>query len=321
MAKIINFSGISFEVGQSKLGLVQSSKNARKYFSILKEIGIDLFDHGDAITQVHQSPIKVYQETDLEKIEWDKYQQAYLKTIELLEEKTPLLNWGGDHSIALSTVGAFAYHYADGYVIWIDAHADLNLPSKSLTGNFHGMPLAILLNLEGIANEHFKWLRKTLNPKKLIYIGLRDIDPYELSIIDSLNIKTFFYKDILKNGIENIAKEISDITQGHPIHISFDIDSIDPIFAPSTGVPVDYGLTPDDLNILSEKLFKNSIIPSMDIVEINPSLGTNTQVEQTYLIAFNFLKSIFKNNYQGEFYDGMGKRDQGKHSSQMEWSL
>jgi arginase len=238
-----------------------------------------------------------------------------------LEDKTPLLNWGGDHSIALSTVGAFTYHYQDGYVIWIDAHADLNLPSKSLTGNFHGMPLAVLLNLEGIADKHFKWLKKTLDPKKLIYIGLRDLDAYELSIINSLQIKTYFNKDILKTGLDHIAQEISAQTHGHPLHISFDIDSIDPIFAPSTGVPVDYGLTPDDLNILSEKLFKNSIIPSMDIVEINPDLGTSVQVEQTYLIAFNFLKSIFKNNYQGEFYDGMGKRDQGKHNSQMEWSL
>ena len=321
MIKKINFSGIGFEVGQSKRGLSHSSNHARNYFSLLNDDGLEVVDNGDVDTQFLEDQVKVFKEVDLNKIDWHKFEQAYNKTLHLLNQNIPLLNWGGDHGIALSTVGAFTSFYQDGYVIWIDAHADLNLPDKSISGNFHGMPLAVLINLENIASDHFKWIKKTLDPEKLIYVGLRDIDPFELSIINSLNIKTYSYKNVLKKGIKNVANEILELTQDHPIHVSFDIDSMDPIFAPSTGVPVDYGLTPEDLNILSEELLKKSLIRSIDIVEINPLLGTTTQVEQTYLIAFNFLKSIFKNNYQGDFHDGMGKRIQRKHRSQMEWSL
>ena len=305
MVKEINFSGICFEIGQSKRGLTLSSHFARNYFSLLEESGIKIVDHGDLDVQHFESPVKVFNKIDFEKIITSKYRHAYKKTLELLNQNIPLLNWGGDHSMALSTVGAFSTYYQDGFVIWIDAHADLNLPNKSITGNFHGMPLALLLNLENILDDHFAWLRKKLDHKKLIYIGLRDIDPFELSIINSLNIKTFLYKDILKKGIKNVAMEILELTQNFPIHLSFDIDSMDPLFASSTGVPVDYGLTPDDLNILSEEFLKKSNIKSMDIVEINPLIGTTLQVEQTYLIAFNFIKSIFNNNYYGFSLDNL----------------
>ena len=322
MKKEINFSGIGFEVGQTVLDLSQSTKMARNYFPACRSDGLAFIDCGDVSFQNNKRPIKICSDNDLLKIEWNNYEQAYLKTLNLLKEKKPLLNWGGDHSIAISTVGAFADLFPDGFVIWIDAHADINLPNQSLSGNFHGMPLAVLLNLENIATENFKWLGKSLMPKNLIYIGLRDVDPFELSIIESLNIKSYFYSDIYNLGMRNIAKEILAITSGHPVHVSFDIDSIDPYFAPSTGVPVTNGLTPNELNTLGEQLLSHSNIKSIDIVEVNPVLGTEDQVDQTYLIAFNFLKSIFNNNfYQGESCDVMGKRIQGKYSTQMEWSL
>ena len=183
------------------------------------------------------------------------------------------------------------------------------------------MPLAVLLNLENIATDNFKWLGKSLMPEKIIYIGLRDVDPFELDIIESLNIKSYFYSDVCNLGITQIANEVSEITSGHPVHISFDIDSIDPYFAPSTGVPVNKGLTPNELNELGEKLSSQSNIRSIDIVEVNPVLGSEEQVDQTYLIAFNFLKSIFNNVYQGESCDVMGKRNEREHSSKMEWNL
>jgi len=320
MKKEINFSGIGFEVGQTVLDLSQSTKMARNYFSVCKSEGLILLDRGDVAYQSNKEAIKICSDVDLVKIEWKNYKQAYLKTQNLLSEEKPLVNWGGDHSIAISTVGAFADIYPDGFVVWIDAHADINLPAHSLSGNFHGMPLAVLLNLENIATDNFKWLGKNLKPEKIIYIGLRDVDPFELNIIESLNIKSYFYSDVCNLGITQIANEISEITSGHPVHISFDIDSIDPYFAPSTGVPVNNGLTPNELNLLGEKLSGQSNIRSVDIVEVNPVLGSEEQVDQTYLIAFNFLKSIF-NNDQGESCDVMGKRNEREHSSAMEWNL
>lgn len=321
MENSINFSGLSIEVGQMERGLISSPIYARNFFYILKNIGLNLVDRGDLFQEELSSRVKIFVESDLKKIHWNNYHQAYSKTISLLQENTPLINWGGDHSVAISTVGAFTHCFNDGYVIWIDAHADLNLPSKSLTGNLHGMPLAVLLNLEGVANDHFKWITQTLNPKKLIYLGLRDLDPFEKNTIAELGIKAFYFEDIQRNGIDFVAQQIVETVKDHPVHISFDIDSVDPQFAPSTGVPVEKGLTPIDLDILGKTFFLNLNIRSVDVVELNPLLGTRLEVDQTFITAFIFLKSIFTHIYPGDHYESMGKRDQTKRFDEMEWGI
>lgn len=318
MKKIINFSGLGFEIGQTQRGLISSAQSARDYFSILSNAGLSLVDRGDLTQEESPSRVKFFSEVDFKKIQWNKYQQAYSKTISLLTENTPLVNWGGDHSVALSSVGAFTHCYHEGYVIWIDAHADLNLPSKSLTGNLHGMPLAVLLNLEDIASFHFKWITKALDHKKLIYVGLRDLDPFEEKIISTLGITAFSYKDIQALGIKFVAEEIIKKVKNQPAHISFDIDSVDPVFAPSTGVPVQQGLTPYELDTMAKCFFQNINIRSVDVVEVNPLLGTKQDVDQTFITAFNFLKSIFT---QGDLYESMGTRDQAERFNEMEWRL
>ena len=225
---------------------------------------------------------------------------------------------GGDHSIAIATVGAFVRNHLDGYVIWIDAHADLNLPSFSLTGNLHGMPMSILLNLNNVSSYNFKWLEQYLSPEKLIYIGLRDLDPFEEDIIQKLKIKNFTRRSIRKIGIENVINEICQIVNDSPVHISFDIDSVDPRVAPSTGVPVNDGLSLDELHLLAVR-FSEFNLQSVDMVELNPSLGTQLQVDQTFITAMNFLKNLF--TYPGGFYERMGKRIETDDTLKMEWSI
>lgn len=304
-----------------KRGLVSSPLSARNYFYILRNVGLNLVDRGDLFQEELSSRVKIFSESDLKKIQWNNYRLAYTKTISLLKENIPLISWGGDHSVAISTVGAFTHCFNDGYVVWIDAHADLNLPSKSLTGNLHGMPLAVLLNLEGIASYHFKWIRKALDPKKLIYLGLRDLDAFERNIIAELGIKAFYFEDIQREGIEVVAQQIAETIKDHPVHISFDIDSVDPQFAPSTGVPVEKGLRPHDLDLLGKSFFHNLNIRSVDVVEVNPLLGTGLEIDQTFITAFIFLKSIFTHINPGDLYESMGKRDQAKRFDEMEWGL
>lgn len=264
MDKKINFSGLGFDIGQMKSGLMTSPVTARNYFSILKNTDLEIFDCGDLNQENSDQRIKFFSEKDLKDMQWDKYHQAYLKTILLLKENTPLINWGGDHSVAISSVGAFKHCYNDGYVIWIDAHADLNLPCKSLTGNLHGMPLAILLNLDNVGSRSFKWITHFLDPKKLIYVGLRDLDPFEKDIISLLEINAITFEDIQRNGIDFVANEIVKIVKDDPVHISFDIDSVDPCYAPSTGVPVEKGFSPFDLEVLGKVFFQNLNIRSVD---------------------------------------------------------
>jgi arginase len=321
MDKYINFSGLGFDIGQMKRGLMTSPVTARNYFSIFKNAGLEIIDCGDLNQDDFSQRMKFFSENDLNKMKWDKYHQAYLKTILLLKENTPLVNWGGDHSVAISSVGAFKHCYMDGYVIWIDAHADLNLPCKSLSGNLHGMPMAILLNLDNVAISNFKWITHFLDPKKLIYVGLRDLDPFEKDIISLLKINSLSFEDIQKNGICFAAKKIVEIVKDNPVHISFDIDSVDPYYAPSTGVPVEKGFTPFDLEVLGSVFFQRLNIRSVDVVEVNPCIGTGLEVDQSYITAFNFLKSVFTNINLGDKNESMGKRNQAKRFNEMEWSL
>lgn len=315
----MNFNGLGIELGQVRRGLVSSPEKAKEYFSILNNAGLEIHDRGTIIQPERFSRIRIFNESDLKKMNWNVYEDSYQRTFDLLAEPFPLLNWGGDHSIALSTVSAFADSYPDGYVVWIDAHADLNLPNYSLTGNLHGMPMSVLLNLQNIASHHFKWMKTPLRPERIIYIGLRDLDPFENETIEKLQIKAFTRRRVRKWGIGNILNEVIHTIGNSPVHLSFDIDSVDPRIAPSTGVPVSDGLTEEELNALAVRFQAALNIKSIDMVELNPHLGTGLQVDQTFITAMHFLKTLFAS--PGGFDESMGKRNQTEHSSQMEWSF
>jgi arginase len=321
MENSIIFSGLGIEVGQNYRGLIHSPIIARNYFSILVNAGLKVIDKLDIVQAETVDFKKIYSEIDLDKIHWNKFFQSYLKTSQLLNEDIPLLSWGGDHSVAISTVAAFTQNFPEGYVLWIDAHADINLPSRSLTGNLHGMPLSILMNLDNIAKNKFPWINHYLNPEQLIYIGLRDLDPFEIEIINKLKIKNFSFEEIQKVGLESILQKIIETIKGKPVHISFDIDSVDPIYAPSTGVPVHNGFSPEHLNCIGKYAFKYLNVRSLDVVEVNPKLGTMLEVDQSYITAFNFIKSVFTHNNEGATNESMGKRSQTEHFTSMEWGL
>ena len=215
--------------------------------------------------------------------------------VEKALEKFPLvINWGGDHSIALSTVSAFGSTYKDGYVIWIDAHADLNLPEVSLTGNLHGMPMSYVLGL----NPNHK---QTLRPEQLIYVGLRALDAFEVETIRRLGIQSFDMEYIRNHGISQVLKEILQIVGQQPVHVSFDVDSIDPSVAPSTGVREEDGLTQQEVNHLGYTLAQRTKIKSVDVVEVNPNIGSSGEVMSTYWAAFQFLQNFIMPFQRGKY--------------------
>ncbi len=191
------------------------------------------------------------------------------------------LNLGGDHSIGAVTVQAqLDKHHDDLLVIWIDAHADVNTMESSVTKNIHGMPVAPLLGLmshwwkSSFVKTHHK-----LKPKNLLYVGIRDLDPPEVDIIDKLKIKYF----------DKYSDQVCSWIKSHPsskIHISLDIDGIDPEYMPSTGTPVSDGLSVEDVKKIINTS-KDRLI-SFDMVEFNPSIGDEDQVLKT----INNCKSI-----------------------------
>ena len=288
----ILFHGLGFEVGQEKRGLARSPAHFRRYFRELRKSGLAITDYGALEVPMGEEPVKVFSEEQLSALDWSPYRDAFAKTLKLLELRQPVLNWGGDHTVAVSTVGAFCSRFPEGYVLWVDAHADLNLPRASPSGNVHGMPLSILMDVEGLGQRRFPWLKQTLDPQRLIYLGVRDLDPFERDLMRSLRIKVLHMGDIHERGMSDIAAEIVRKVGHHPLHVSFDIDGVDPTLAPATGVPVPDGINVKDLKILGRQVGTACRLTSLDVVEINPALGTREQVEQTFMMAVHFLMAL-----------------------------
>jgi arginase len=188
------------------------------------------------------------------------------------------INLGGDHSISVGTIKPLIDRYKDNVlVVWIDAHGDINTYESSFTKNKHGMPLAALMG----TMEHWytipTWYtipsrNYFLDPKNIIYCGVRDLDPFEKNTIIDKNIKIF------PNFIDNIISTINS-HPAHYIHISFDVDSIDPSIMPSTGTLVKNGMLVEDVvNIIN--CTRDRLI-SFDLVEFNPLIGSNEDVKKT----------------------------------------
>lgn len=222
-----------------------------------------------------------------------------------------VLTLGGDHSIALGTVGGIssALHNLspssppDLAVIWVDAHADLNTPETSISGNIHGMPLSFLTGItptttstsenNASSSDFLSWLTKnhTILPRNLIYIGLRDVDRAEKLLLRTHNITAYSMHDIDRDGIgATMARVLASIPSTSPIHLSFDIDALDPVFAPSTGTPVRGGLTLREGNYICECIAQTRRLVGMDLVEVNPDIEVKG-VEETVRAGISLVRS------------------------------
>lgn len=192
-----------------------------------------------------------------------------------------VLTLGGDHSIAIGTVSGTAKAIRerlgrDMAVIWVDAHADINTPETSDSGNIHGMPVAFLTGLAtDEADKPFGWIAEDqkISTAKLVYIGLRDVDRGEKKILRDHNIKAFSMHDIDRHGIGKVMDmALGWIGRDTPIHLSFDVDALDPMWAPSTGTPVRGGLTLREGDFIAESVHETGNLVALDLVEVNPSL-------------------------------------------------
>ncbi|KAI9829573.1 MAG: hypothetical protein M1819_006078 [Sarea resinae] len=194
-----------------------------------------------------------------------------------------VLTLGGDHSIAIGSISGVAKAIKgrlgkDIGVIWVDAHADINTPETSESGNIHGMPVAFLTGLATSDRaDVFGWLAQdadlTIDLKKLVYIGLRDVDAGEKRLLRENGIKAFSMHDIDRHGIGAIvAQALAHIGPDTPIHLSFDVDALDPQWAPSTGTPVRGGLTLREGDFIAECVHETGQLVAMDLVEVNPTL-------------------------------------------------
>jgi len=216
------------------------------------------------------------------------------------------LTLGGDHSISIGTLAGMLSVYPDLGVIWVDAHADLNTPAMSGSGNMHGMPVGLctegMMNddeyegipgLEWLAQEPFK---NRLKPSNLVYVGLRDVDLPERATIKKKGIKYFSMYDIDRLGIgrvmEYAIRHLTSSNPSRPIHLSYDIDAIDPASAPATGTAVRGGLTYREAHFVAERTANSGNLVGADIVELNPNLSDEKGVAETTQMGLAVVRSF-----------------------------
>ncbi|KAK4498441.1 hypothetical protein PRZ48_011099 [Zasmidium cellare] len=192
-----------------------------------------------------------------------------------------VLTLGGDHSIAIGTISGTAKAIRERLgremaVIWVDAHADINTPETSDSGNIHGMPVSFLTGLAKESEDKpFGWLKEEqrISVSKLVYIGLRDVDRGEKKILRDNGVKAFSMHDVDRHGIGKVMDmALGWIGRDTPIHLSFDVDALDPMWAPSTGTPVRGGLTLREGDFIAECVHETGSLVALDLVEVNPSL-------------------------------------------------
>ncbi len=185
---------------------------------------------------------------------------------------------GGDHSLSIGSVAAVARHHRERGealgVIWVDAHADMNTPETTPSGNIHGMSLAVLLGrghprLTGLAGGG-----PAVHPRNASVLGARELDPGERALVAELGVRVFTMSEIDERGIgpcvEEALERANDGTAG--FHLSFDLDSLDPREAPGVGTPVQGGLTYREAHLVCEKAAASGRLRGLEVVELNPVL-------------------------------------------------
>ncbi len=188
---------------------------------------------------------------------------------------------GGDHSVALGSLVGMAKVRGAGGVVWVDAHGDLNTPETSPSGNVHGMVLAAALGMAGESFRRDGWPLPALEPGKLALVGVRSLDEGERRLLAKLDAKVFTMSEVDKIGVEPCMREALAHAGGAAfLHVSLDMDVVDPDYAPGVGTPVRGGLSYREAHLAMETVAASARIDSMDVVEVNPILDRENATGQ-----------------------------------------
>jgi arginase len=273
--KQVAIIGAALDLGAGRRG-VDMGPSAIRYAGLndrLDGLGYDVLDWGDVETAV----LEATEETDstaryLPEIKAACGRVSRLVGLALEQDAFPVV-LGGDHSVALGTLGGLAQARGMGGVLWIDAHSDMNTPETSPSGNVHGMPLAAAL---GFGNSRFDsdgWTLPAVEPARVALVGLRSVDARERDRIRELGIKAYTMSDIDRIGIERAIREsLTQIAGPGFVHISFDMDALDPEVAPGVGTPVRGGLSYREAHLALELVAESGLAGSLEVVEVNPIL-------------------------------------------------
>ncbi|WP_078543107.1 arginase [Litchfieldia alkalitelluris] len=295
MKRNISIIGVPMDLGQLRRG-VDMGPSAIRYAGIverLENLNYEIEDLGDIeIKFVDRKAAPGV--TNLRNLnEVASANEKLAKTVDeaITRGQFPLV-FGGDHSIAIGTLAGVAKHYQNLGVIWYDAHGDLNTSETSPSGNIHGMPLAASLGIGDPSLTDLYGFNPKIKPENIVIIGARSLDDGEKKLIKELGIRVYTMHEIDRLGMTKVMEDsinyLKDRTDG--VHLSLDLDGLDPHDAPGVGTPVLGGISYRESHLAMEMLEEAKIITSAEFVEVNPILDDKNK---TASVAVALMGSLF----------------------------
>ncbi|CAH2717645.1 Arginase [Neobacillus rhizosphaerae] len=294
MMKNLSIIGMPMDLGQMRRG-VDMGPSAIRYAGInerLKPLFDEIHDLGDI--PIGRPEVVVDKVSNLRNLDLIAEKSTLLaeKVDEAIQSGSFPLVLGGDHSIAIGTLAGVAKHYKDLGVIWYDAHGDLNTAETSPSGNIHGMPLAVSIGLGHPLLTEIGGYFPKIKPENVVIIGVRSLDEGERVLIKEKGIKVYTMHEIDRLGMAKVMEEtiayLKERTDG--VHLSLDLDGLDPNDAPGVGTPVIGGISYRESHLAMEMLEEANIITSAEFVEVNPILD---EKNKTASVAVGLMGSLF----------------------------
>jgi len=277
MMNKLSIIGVPMDLGQTRRG-VDMGPSAIRYAGVIERIeniGYSVEDKGNIeialAERVHSD-----ENTNLKNLKAvaDASERLAQTVSDVITNKRFPLVLGGDHSIAIGTLAGVSRHYKNLGVIWYDAHGDLNTADTSPSGNIHGMPLAASIGIGDDALTRIGGYTPKVKPENIVIIGARSLDEGEKELIKEKGIKVYTMHEIDRMGMTKVMEEtilyLRDKTDG--VHLSLDLDGLDPHDAPGVGTPVIGGISYRESHLAMEMLAESQLITSAEFVEVNPIL-------------------------------------------------
>ncbi|GGH88949.1 arginase [Pullulanibacillus pueri] len=292
MKKQISIIGVPMDLGQSRRG-VDMGPSAIRYAGVvekLEALGYSVEDCGDL--SIGRSERPTHQGLKNLKAVAKASDELYrMVKREVGKGRFPLV-LGGDHSIAIGTLAGISRPYKNLGVIWYDAHGDLNTEATSPSGNIHGMPLAVSLGYGHSLLTSIGGYQPKVKPENIVIIGARALDDGERVFIKEKGIRVYTMHEIDRLGMTQVMNEtieyLKENTDG--VHLSLDLDGLDPDDAPGVGTPVYGGISYRESHLAMEMLSESDLVTSAEFVEINPILDIRNKTAD---VAVELLGSLF----------------------------
>ena len=305
----IRVIGVPMDLGAGRRGVDMgpSAMRAANLHARIKELGFKVQDAGNVFT-----PEPEERKPKDPKL---KYVDEVLSACKELADRvdkavkdgaSPLV-LGGDHSVAIGTQAGLARNSKRRGMLWFDAHADFNTTATTPSGNIHGMPVAAILGLGDPRLADFDQPGPKLDPKNVVYVGLRSVDREEAEILTDSRVTYYTMRDIDQMGMAKVMEEaLQKVSKGvDEVHLSFDLDVVDPRWAPGTGTTVEGGLTYRESHLAMEMLSDAGLLSSLEFVEVNPLLDTGN-------VTGNFAVGLICSALGKAIVQPQGKRAQKK---------